>query len=469
MPESYDLLIIGAGAGGLTAAGFAAQLGAKVALVERERVGGDCTWIGCVPGKALRHAARMAHQARTAERFGVAAAPVQVEMEGVRRYVRQAIAAVYRHETPEALARAGIEVVFGAAQFVDAHTLRAGERILSARKILIATGARPHIPPIPGLEEVPFLTYLQIFDNTTLPDRLLVIGAGAVGVELAHAYQRLGSQVTLVDERLLPAEEPEVAELMGRVLAQDGLQFVPGLVSAVRREGAEIVIQVGERALRGDMLLVATGRQPNIAGLGLDRAGVAHSPAGIRVDGYLRTTARHIFAAGDCVAGNPQFTHVAGWQAFQAARNALLPGSSRGFSAVVPYTLFTDPEIAHVGLPEAEARRRHGDGVRVTRWNLERVDRAVTEDACDGFIKVTHTAKGRVLGATIVADRAGEVITEFALAMRHNLTLRDIAGAIHAYPTYATGAMRLAADVATRAALDGFSGKMLRGLRRLFR
>jgi len=467
MSEQYDLLIIGAGSGGLTAARFAAQLGAKVALVEKERIGGDCTWSGCVPGKALRHAARIAHQARIADRFGIAAGPVQTDMKGVRRYVRQAIARVYRHETPEVLTRDGIEVIFGAAQFVDAHTLRAGERTLSARKFLIATGAHPYIPPIPGLRDVPFLTYLQIFDNTTLPDRLLVIGAGPVGVELAHAYQRLGAQVTLVDERLLPAEEPDVAAVMGRVLTQEGLQFVPGLVSAIRREGAEIVAQVAGRTLRGDMLLVATGRRPNTAGLGLERVGVAHSADGIFVDGNLRTSARHIFAAGDCVAGNLQFTHVAGWQAFQAARNALLPGRSDGFSPVVPYIIFTDPEIAHVGLSEAEARRRHGDKVRVTRWNLNHVDRAIAEDACDGFFKVTHTAKGRVLGATIVAERAGEVITEFALAMQHNLTLKEIAAVIHPYPTYSIGAMMLAAEVATRAALNGLSGKILRGLTRL--
>jgi len=468
MADTYDLIIIGAGSGGLTAAEFVARLGTKTALIEKHHVGGDCTWTGCVPSKALIKAAKVAHYARNASRYGIMAGPSITDMRKVRQYVREAINEVYRYETPEELARKGIEVVIGSARFLDAHTVGAGDRKLSARNFVIATGAHPVIPNITGLREVPFFTYQQIFDNDRLPERLIVIGGGPTGAEVAQAYRRLGSQVIMVCSRPLPKEEPEASEVIGRVFAREGLQFVVGKATAARKDGAEIVVNVKEQEIRGDMLLVATGRAPNVEGLGLEEAGVTYSPRGIQVDEYLRTSAKHIYAAGDCLGGY-QFTHFAGWQAFQAVRNALLPGRSRGFSDVVPWTTFTDPEVAHVGLTEEKAREEFGEAVRVARWNMDRTDRAVCENDQDGFVKVVYKKDGTVLGATIVAGRAGEAITEFVLALNHGLRVGDLASAIHVYPTYSTAVGQLAAEVTLNRLLTGPSGKAIRGLSRAIR
>jgi pyruvate/2-oxoglutarate dehydrogenase complex dihydrolipoamide dehydrogenase (E3) component len=273
----------------------------------------------------------------------------------------------------------------------------------------------------------------------------------------------LGSQVTLVDIGLLPRDEPEVAEVMGRVFAREGIRFVEGLVTEARPAGDEIETSVQEQKFRGDMLLVAVGRTPKVTGLDLEKAGVAYSPKGIQVDDKLRTTAKHIYAAGDCVGGH-QFTHLAGWQGFKAMRNALLPGRSSGFPEWVPWTTFTDPEVAHVGLTEAQAREKHGTSVRVARWDMAQLDRAVVENNRDGFIKIVHQKDGPLLGATIVSERAGEAITEFVQALKHGFKMRDLADAIHVYPTYSTAVQRLAGDVVMENFLSSLSGKLVRSL-----
>lgn len=463
MDETSDLIVIGAGSGGLTAGRYARRLGAKVALVEKHRIGGDCTWTGCVPSKALLKAAKVAHAARTAAHYGILTSPPVTDLPKVRGYVYGAIQGVYQHETPEGLAREGIEVVTGAARFLDPRTILAGKRKLTARHFIIATGAHPVLPPIPGLQEVPFMTYEQIFDNERLPSRLLILGAGPIGVEIAQAYQRLGSQVTLVGVALLPKEEPEVAEVMNSVFAREGTAFVPGRATAARTHGKEIVLTLQGREVHGEMLLVAAGRAPNVEGLDLKKAGVTYSPKGIQVDARLRTSARHIYAVGDCTGGH-QFTHFAGWQAFKAVRNALLPGSSSGFTQTVPWTTFTDPEVARVGLTEAQARQRYGETVRVARRAMARTDRAVCENASEGFIKVVHRSNGRLLGATIVAERAGETIAEFVWALARGFRVADLAGAIHVYPTYSSAVMELAADVALSGFLGSALGKVLQRL-----
>jgi pyruvate/2-oxoglutarate dehydrogenase complex dihydrolipoamide dehydrogenase (E3) component len=290
------------------------------------------------------------------------------------------------------------------------------------------------------------------------------MGAGPTGSEIAQAYQRLGSQVTLIDISMLPREEPEVAEVLGRVFAREGLRFVQGLVTAARQEGDDIVLNIGDQECRGDRLLVAVGRFPVLDELELDRAGVVYTHKGIPVDNYLRSNVKHVYAAGDCVENNYQFTHFAGWQAFQAVRNALLPLNSSGFRDVVPWTTFTDPEVAHVGLTELEACEKLGDDVRVTFRGLDRVDRAVADNAQDGFLKVVHTKKGKVLGATVVAERAGEMITEYVFAVEKGLKLMDLTSFIHVYPSYSFASMHLAADVATDNVMDSFTGSVLRVL-----
>jgi pyruvate/2-oxoglutarate dehydrogenase complex dihydrolipoamide dehydrogenase (E3) component len=464
----YDLVVVGAGSGGLVGARFAAQLGAKVALVERNRIGGDCTWTGCVPSKALLKAAKVAHEVRTASRYGVIASTATINMSAVRQYVRSAMESVYQFETPEVLAREKVEVILGSGRFVDANTIIAGERTLRSNAFLVTTGARPFVPPIPGLGEVPFITYEQVFDNDNLPKTMIIVGGGPIGLEMAQAYQRLGSQVTVATPSVLPKEEPEVQKLMQSLLESEGVRFILEPAKSARRNGSTAVITTEQQEVRGDLLLVAVGRRPTVDGLELENAGVNYSPRGIPVDDHLRTNMKHIYAAGD-VTGGYQFTHYAGWQAFQAVRNALLPGNSSGVSNLVPWVTFTDPEVAHIGATEAEARAEHGDRVRVHRWDIGKVDRAVCENDVSGLLKIITKPDGAILGATIVAARAGEAILELIVAMKQRVKVGDLAGTIHPYPTYSTAVQQMAADITVEHLLSGTSGKLMRGLSRAIR
>ena len=466
--NDYDLVVIGAGSGGLVAAGFAAKLGARVALVEKNRIGGDCTWTGCVPSKALLKAAKIAHDVRTASQYGITTSNPVIDMAAVREYVRSAIQEVYRSETPDELERQSIDVVLGAARFLDSRTVVVNGRRIASGKFLLTTGAKPAIPGIAGLADIPFLTYEQIFENDRLPRAMIVVGGGPIGMEIGQAYQRLGSKVIMVAERLLPKEEPEAREVMQRVFEREGVRFVWARASSARREGDEIVIATDRGEARGDVLLVTAGRKPVVDGLDLEKAGVAYSEKGIPVDEYLRTNIKNIYASGD-VLGKHQFTHFAAWQAFQAARNALLPGRTSGFTDIVPWTTFTDPEVARVGASEAEARQRLGDKVTVHRWEMKSTDRAICENDTDGFIKVIAQKGGAILGATIVATRAGEAITEFIFAMKRNISMTDLARVIHVYPTYSTAVQQLSAEAAIQKATSGASGAILRRLMMLTR
>ena len=452
----YDIAIVGAGSGGLTAARFAAQLGARVALIEKHRIGGDCTWTGCVPSKALLKAAKVAHEARTASHYGVTTSAPVIDMPAVRAYVRAAIQQVCQLESPDMLQREGVDLIPGAARFLDSRTLSVAERTIRSKTFLLTTGAHPVIPPIAGLAEVPFQTYEQIFDNDKLPRSMIVVGGGPIGMEMAQAYQRLGAQVTVIAERILPKEDQEVRDVMRRVFEREGIRFVWGRAKSARQEGDGIVVQTDRDQAIGELLLVASGRKPSVDGLDLERAGVNYSANGIPVDKKLRTNVKTIYAAGD-VAGGYQFTHFAGWQAFQAVRNALLPGSSSGFTDLVPWVTFTDPEVAHVGAAE-------GAGAKVWRWDMARTDRAVCENDLDGFIKLVTRKDGVIVGATIVGGRAGETISELIVAISQKMKAADLAGAIHAFPTYSTAVQQLAADIAIQGLLAGTSGRIVRGL-----
>jgi pyruvate/2-oxoglutarate dehydrogenase complex dihydrolipoamide dehydrogenase (E3) component len=464
----YDLVVIGAGSGGLVGARFAAQLGAKVVLIERNRIGGDCTWTGCVPSKALIKAAKVAHEARTSARYGVCTSTPTADMSAVREYVRGAMHAVYEFETPEALGGEKVEVILGASQFVDATTINVGARTVRSKAFLLTTGAHPFVPPLPGLNDTAFITYEQIFENDALPNRMIVLGGGPIGMEMAQAYQRLGSEVTVVTNSVLPKEEAEVQSLMQSALEREGVRFVLEPSRSARRHGNTIFIITDNHELQGDLLLVAVGRKPNVNGLDLEKAGVKYSANGIPVDERLRTNVKHIYAAGD-VTGGYQFTHYAGWQAFQAVRNALLPGTSVGVSNLVPWVTFTDPEVAHIGLNEAEAKSKYGDRIRVRRWDLSKVDRAVCEHDSAGFFKIITRPDGTILGATIVAARAGETVGELIVAMNQGLKISDLAGVIHPYPTYSTAVQQMAAEISVEHLLSGTLGKLVRGLSRVIR
>ncbi len=467
---SYDIAIIGAGSAGLTAARFAARLGKRVALIEANRVGGDCTWTGCVPSKALLHAAKVAHTVRNSSRYGIAAKDQHIDFGDVMGWVKRAVNEAYAQESPEALRAEGIDVLEGRAEFQDARTLAVGQQEVSARHFLICTGAAPFAPPIPGLADTPYLTYETFWDLATLPDRLVVIGGGPIGCELAQACQRLGSRVTLVEamDRLLPNDEPDASQVVAQSLRRDGIDLrLSSPVESAGRNGDEsgVVISAGGGTLKGEALLVAVGRRAKVYGLGLERAGIEYSPRGITVDDYLRTSVKHIYAAGDC-AGGFQFTHYAGFQGAMAVRNMLLPGRSRGRPQHPPWATFTDPEVAHAGYTEEQARQRFGDKARVSILPMAHVDRAVTEDATEGFIKVVRRSNGETLGATVVGQRAAETLQAWTLAGDNGLKMADVARTMQAYPSLATGNQQVAWDAYLDGLTTGFTGKVVRWLSR---
>lgn len=459
--SEYDLAIIGAGSVGLIAADFAVRLGARVALLERDRIGGDCTWTGCVPSKALVKVGKIAHDARTSSLYGVHVSRPAINMAEVRQYLRGAVEQIYTGTTPEALRQKGMDVMLGAVSFVDPHTLMTGKQHIRAGKILIATGAKPVIPAIQGLADVPFSTYREIFENDRFQTSMSIIGGGPIAVEIGQAYQRLGVQVTIFAERLLTREEPEVSALMQQILEREGVRIVQHRAGAVAKaDGGIRVVSTGE-SIQSEMLFVAAGRQPVLDGLRLEAAGVKFSEKGIAVNDHLQTSAPTIYAAGD-VLGGLQFSHFAGWQGYHAARNALLPGNNSGFSAIVPRITFSDPEVAQVGLLEHEARSKFRENLQVECWGLDRIDRAICENDRDGFIKLIAKNDGTVLGATIVARRAGETIMELVTAMHQGIKIDKLAGLIHPYPSYSSAIQFMATEMAMQHAFAGFSGKLIR-------
>ena len=484
MTLTHDIVIIGGGSAGLTGARFAARLGARVAIVEKHRIGGDCTWTGCVPSKALLRAGKAAHEVRTAGRLGIVVGESRVDMTRVRAHVMNAVHRVYEAETPEVLAAEGIEVVLAPARFIDSNTLRAGDRTLNASKYVICTGAMPSIPPIPGLSDAQFFTHETIFENARLPAHLLVIGAGPIGLELAFAYRRLGAEVTVLSTGIMRAEDPEVRDFVQKLITREGIRLVLGAIDEVTQQAGESIVHYEDGKVQGDMLLLATGRRPNLEGLGLEAAGVQFSPrGGIDVDAYLRTNVKNIYAAGD-VLGGLQFTHLAGWQCFQAVRNALLPGRSPGNPKALPRVTFLDPEIATVGLLEEEARAKHGADVRLHRWDMGATDRAIVDGGhlvdderlldgerliddgrpvdggSHGFIKVVALASGKLLGVSIVATRAGEMLAEFVLAMENGLGLSELATTVHAYPTWTSAVQEMASVGAMDRFLESRMGRL---------
>ena len=444
----YDnnLVVIGGGSAGLIAAYIAATVRARVTLVEQGAMGGDCLNTGCVPSKTLIRCARVAHGVREAKRYGVTAGEPRVDFDAVMARVRRAVADIAPKDSMERYRSLGVDCVAGRAELIDPHHVGVGERTLSTRSIVLASGATPLVPPVPGLDRVVALTSDNLWALDRLPPRLLVMGAGPIGCELAQAFARLGSSVTLIDmeARLLPREDADVSAHLTEVFRREGIDVRLGhkavAVEAVEESGAGTLkaeTADGTVALPFDRILVAVGRRPNSRGYGLENLGIETEPNGaVKVDRYLRTTCRNVYACGDLV-GPYQFTHMASHQAWFAAVNALF-GRLRKFAvnyAVVPWATFTDPEIARVGLSEADARQQ-GRKVEVTTYKLDDLDRAVAEGETEGWVKVlTEPGRDRILGATIVGAEAGEVISELVLAMTHKLGLKDLMSTIHVYPT----------------------------------
>jgi pyruvate/2-oxoglutarate dehydrogenase complex dihydrolipoamide dehydrogenase (E3) component len=446
----YNLVVIGAGTAGLVSAAGAAGLGAKVALVERGLMGGDCLTAGCVPSKALLRAARAAAEVRRAGDFGIRVPDgVTVDFPAVTARMRRLRADLSPNDSAARFRGLGVDVFLGDARFTGPETVEVAGRVLRFRKAVIATGSRPRVPAVPGLAEAGYLTNETVFALTELPPRLAVVGGGPIGCELAQAFARLGSRVTLVHSRgqLLPRDEPAAAELVERSLRRDGVDVMlnASVEGAERRADGKVLRLRGGAEVTADELLVATGRQPNVEGLGLDAAGVS-----FHEDDRLRTTNPRVFAAGD-VASGYQFTHAADAMARIALQNALFLGRKRVSALTIPWCTYTDPEVAHVGLTEREARERGGT-VRVFVQELRDVDRAVLDGETEGFVKVVAGKGGRILGATVVAAHAGEMIAELTLAMTGGLGLGTIARTIHPYPTQSE-AVKKVGDACNRARL----------------
>lgn len=452
----WDLIVIGGGSAGLTAATIGGRVGASVLLVDKTALGGDCLHSGCVPSKALIRCARAAHEARSARRFGVRVGEPQIVFEDVMVHVRGAIAHIGEHDSPKALESVGVQVAFGGAELVaglasEAAVRIGGERVEEARRIIICVGSRSAPPPIDGLDEVGFIDHVGVFQLSRLPARLAVIGGGPIGIELGQAFARLGSRVTILEraDGILPRDDRELAD---RLLARlkDEVEVRLGvLTTRVERNVAAacktvIYEQSGvEHRVDCDEILVAAGRRASLTGLGLEAGGVETDRGRIVVDRFLRTTAPSVYAAGDCV-GPFQFTHFAEAQARVAARNALFRGrKAMKARPNVPWVTFCDPELAQVGLTEAQARETHPDA-RVYRYPFDRLDRAVCEGSTDGLAKLVATPKGRILGASILGHGAGEAIANVVLAMDAKRSLSDIGSGIFAYPTMSRIVRRLA-------------------------
>ena len=443
-----DLAIVGAGSGGLSVAAGAAQMGARVVLVEKHKMGGDCLNYGCVPSKALIAAGEAAQTVRDSGRFGVNGHEPAIDFARVHAHVHGVIAAIAPHDSVERFESLGVHVIKAAARFKNRDALEAGDTEIVARRYVVATGSRAFIPPITGLAGVPYLTNETVFDLTEAPAQLIVVGGGPIGLELAQAHRRLGSRVAVIEAAsILPKDDPEAAAVVREGLVREGIDIHERTsVKAVARDGNRISVEVetaaGPQRLAGTHILIAAGRRPNVHGMNLEAAGIEASPKGIKVDMRLRTTNKRVFAIGD-VAGGYQFTHVAGYHAGIVIRNALFNLPAKADHSAVPWVTYTDPELAHVGLTEADAKARDAAAVAL-KWPFAENDRSQAERATDGFIKAVVAKGGRIVGATIVGRHAGELILPWVLAVKKKLTVGDMATIIAPYPTLSEVSKRVA-------------------------
>jgi len=467
MSETYDLIVIGGGSAGLVAAGGSATLGAKVALVEKKALGGDCLYTGCVPSKTMIKSARFAHHAREAGKYGFQDLEPKFlddSFASITNRVQNVIEIIEHHDAPEVFEKMGVEVVFGTPKFINPNEIEvslksSGEkRVMRAKRFCISTGSSPFIPPVEGLRETGFITNEKVFQLKELPKRLILLGAGAIGVELGQSFARFGSKVTMVEsaDRILIKEDEEVSALMEKLLKEESLEILTK-TKAVKvhksANGAKVVtIESNGKTfeIEADEILVAVGRQPNIDGLELDKAGVEFDEKQIKTNDYLQTSAKHIFAAGD-VTAHFQLTHMADYEAQIVIQNAFVPFPFKKKTdfRVVPWATFTEPEIGRVGMTEAEAKKKFGGDFKIYKVNFTKNDRAQTSGATAGFAKIV-TNKNRIVGATLVGEHAGELIHEFVWAMKENLKVSDLNKIIRVYPTLA----KITQAIGTEATLE---------------
>ena len=466
----YDVVVIGAGSGGLVACKVANGLGKKTALIEQRKIGGDCTWFGCVPSKTLIKSANIAHQMTRLREFGLEPrSPVELDATKVMAHVRAVVQADAEGHPPEVFEAEGINVLFGAPRFLDNHTIELGEEEISAKKFIVSTGSHPFIPAIKGLDEIPYLTNETIFDLAILPKSLIVLGAGPIGIELSAALNRLGVEVTVIQRSadILKKDDKELVERLVQILRAEGITILTETqTKEFARQGDNVIATIedksGTRQLEAESVLVSVGRRPNLDGFALEKAGIEYASNGIKVDRHLKTTAKNIYACGDVVPPY-LFTHVAEYEAIVAATNACfgLPIRTANYDNVL-WTTYTDPELAHAGLTEEQARIRYGDAIRIYHWEHKDVDRAKTDLAIHGLSKFICNRKGKLLGIHILGHGAGELMHEAQLAKSLGLPFSKIASVIHAYPSYSDAVRQPAKKCYIDVLQDNFFIKLLK-------
>lgn len=431
-----DLLVIGAGSGGLSVAAGAAQMGADVTLLEGGKMGGDCLNYGCVPSKALIASGKAAHAQANASPYGVADVVPQVDYAKAKDHVRDVIAQIEPHDSQDRFEGLGVRVIRDYGQFISDTEVQAGDHVIRARRIIIATGSSPLVPPIPGLDSVPYETNETLFELRDKPDHVLVIGGGPVGMEMAQAHRRLDCKVTVIEGmKALGKDDPETAKVVLDALRGEGIDIVEDAsASEIRGTVGAIEVETKDgRVFKGSHLLMAVGRKPNIDRLNLKAAGIETTRSGIKVDDALKTTNRRVYAIGD-VAGGLQFTHVAGYHAGIIIRSALFGLPAKASTAHIPWATYTAPELAQVGLTEAQARDAHGDTLEVVRFPFAQNDRAIAERHTAGLIKVM-VVRGRPVGVSIAGAQAGELINLWALVLANGLKMKHVANMVAPYPT----------------------------------
>jgi len=454
-----DICVIGAGSGGLSVAAAAAAFGVPTVLIEKHKMGGDCLNTGCVPSKALLAAAKRARLMQSAGVFGVTAEGATIDFAKVRAHVHGVIAAIAPNDSAERFTGLGVRVIQGAATFKDRRTLVVGDIEIRARRFVLATGSTAAVPPVPGLEQGPYFTNETIFDLAERPEHLIVIGAGPIGLEMAQAFRRLGSSVTVLEQAApLAKDDPECAMIVLDQLEREGVVIRSGVnVVGISHAGAAVTATIetagAEQTITGSHLLVAAGRKATIDGLNLDAAGIRAGRSGIVVNKKLKTANRRVYAIGDCAAGQLQFTHAANYHAGLVIRNALFRLPVRVNNDVIPWVTYTEPELAQSGLTEAEARKR-GIKLRILRWPYHDNDRAQAERETHGHIKVITKQNGKIIGATIVGAQAGELIATWTLAVAQGLNIRAFTGIVLPYPTLS--------EIGKRAAIDFFAPSLTR-------
>jgi pyruvate/2-oxoglutarate dehydrogenase complex dihydrolipoamide dehydrogenase (E3) component len=459
----FDIAIIGGGSAGLSIAAAAAQFGEKIVLFEKSEMGGDCLNTGCVPSKALLAAGKAAQAHRSSAPFGVAADEPKVTFAKAMAHVESVIATIAPHDSVERFTGLGVTVVQAHAKFTGPQTLEASGKTYTARRIVIATGSRAGVPPIPGIKDVPFFTNETIFKNRDLPKHLIVIGGGPIGMEMALAHRRLGSEVTVLEAfQPLAKDDPELTSVVLESLKAEGITIHGGVkINSVSKSKSGVAIDVeGMPTIMGSHLLVAAGRQANIENLNLEAAGVEYTKRGITVDAGLRSSNKRVYAAGDS-AGGLQFTHVAGYHAGLIIRNALFRLPVKNRADIIPWVTYTDPELAHVGLTEKDAKQQHGDTIRVLRWSFKENDRALAEGKAKGLVKVITLKNGRIIGCSIVGPNAGDQIAMWTLAITQKLKVSAIANVVLPYPTLGEAGKRAAVTYYAGLAQKPFTRRLI--------